>query len=113
MAAVYDVQAAPYHEPLACRVVELAEPRTDGRVLDIGCGTGVATLEAARRIGENGLAIGIDLAGGAVRVAAVRATASGVRNARFAIMDARLLSFPDARLGTVVSCLGHPVVGRD
>jgi ubiquinone/menaquinone biosynthesis C-methylase UbiE len=112
MARAYDPNVAPYHAPIAQRLVELAEMKGGARVLDIGCGTGVAAFEAATTVGPEGSVVGIDLAEEAVRLAAGKAKAMGLVHVQFEVMDARNLRFPDGSFDVILSCFGHPVVGR-
>lgn len=60
--------------PWAERLVERADLRPNDRVLDVGCGTGIVARRAARRIGDDGSVVGIDLNKGMLDVA--RATSS-------------------------------------
>ena len=65
------------------------------RVLDIGCGTGRATLDAARAATE-GLAVGVDLSSRMLAYARDRARAEGVTNAEFLQTDAQVHPFEPA-----------------
>jgi ubiquinone/menaquinone biosynthesis C-methylase UbiE len=68
---------------------------TDDRVLDLGCGAGLDSLVAARRVGPGGRVVGLDFS--AVAVARARQTASeaGARNAWFCCGDAERLPMAD------------------
>lgn len=81
----------------------------DEVVLDIGCGRGLATVEAARRI-RTGRVIGIDrwrtvdLSGNAPKAARATLEAAGVgATASFGTGDATRLPFADATFDVVVS----------
>src|SRR3989454_590781 len=91
MAIEYDAHVTPYHAPIARRLLELARVEEGERILDIGCGTGVVAFEAAAAVGEGGSVVGIDLAERAVRLAADKAAAAGLRHVRFEVMDSRAL----------------------
>lgn len=91
--------AARELEPAAVRVVELAEVAAGESVLDVGCGTGNAALEAAR---AGGRATGIDPAERLVAVADQRARALGL-DVSFLVGDAQALAFPDGTFDAVVS----------
>jgi ubiquinone/menaquinone biosynthesis C-methylase UbiE len=67
--------------PMAARVIASLGPLAGKRVLDVGCGTGNAALEAARRGAE---VVAIDPAPRLVEVARRRAEAEGLR------LDARV-----------------------
>jgi ubiquinone/menaquinone biosynthesis C-methylase UbiE len=82
-------------------VFELLPSQLQGRVLlDIGCGMGTFTVEAARR-GAHG--IGIDPAAEAVQAAARVAAAEGVLHAGFVQADAALLPMNDASADIVLA----------
>jgi ubiquinone/menaquinone biosynthesis C-methylase UbiE len=55
--------------PWAPRVADAAGINSDDRVLDVGCGTGVLTREAAQRVGASGHVTGLDLNEGMLSVA--------------------------------------------
>src|SRR6267378_4267362 len=81
-ATSYDPLALEFHRfteqltrPLASRMVELAELTPDETVLDMGTGTGIVALKAARRLGD-GKVLGIDLSDGMMAVARERARES-------------------------------------
>jgi ubiquinone/menaquinone biosynthesis C-methylase UbiE len=75
-------------------------------VLDLGCGTGNVSLLAAPRVGKEGLVVGIDLAIGALKVAARKAEEMRLGNVQFKRMDCREMAFADDSFDVVVSCLG-------
>jgi ubiquinone/menaquinone biosynthesis C-methylase UbiE len=76
------------------------------RVLDVACGTGLITFEAARAVGPCGDVVGIDLSGAMVHAALQRIQEQGLRNVAFAQMDAEALYFPTERFDTAVCALG-------
>jgi SAM-dependent methyltransferase len=91
VAASYD-QAGFLHQ-IARRLVAHAGVRPGMRVLDVACGTGAALLEAARRVGPDGLVLGVDLAEAMVTQAAERLCAldpgrGSAAVAAVAVMDA-------------------------
>lgn len=62
-------------------------------VYDVGCGAGFDTLEIARRIGEGGRVIGIDMSEALINEARGRAASAAVGlPAEFAVGDARTLT---------------------
>jgi len=68
IASGYDSAAFTF-EPFAdwiCRYCSIGEGE---QVLDVGCGTGISTLVAARFVGSSGSAIGIDPADQMVELA--------------------------------------------
>jgi len=113
MARAYDANVGPYHVPIARRLLELGRIGAEERVLDIGCGTGIAAFEAATTVDERGSILGIDLAVPAVRLAAEKAATMDLRQLRFDVMDSRAMTLPADSVDLVLSCFGHPLVGRD
>lgn len=75
------------------------------RVLDIGCGNGVTTLEAARRASP-GRAMGLDLSTAMLEVARGRAVAAQVLNLEFVQADAQVYPFVPASFDVVLSRFG-------
>jgi SAM-dependent methyltransferase len=77
--------------------------RPDDRVLDIGCGAGSTTREAAR-LAPAGSALGIDMA--SVDLARERARAEGVSNVDFYRADAQAYDFEPGSFDLAVSRFG-------
>lgn len=77
--------------------------RSGERVLDLGCGRGQETLEAAKLVGEGGLAVGLDLTPEMVRAAVERAAVEGCVNVRFVVGDMERLPFPPESFDAVMS----------
>jgi ubiquinone/menaquinone biosynthesis C-methylase UbiE len=82
------VSQARFLGDLTEHVLHLAGIERGMRVLDIGCGAGDVTFLAARLVGETGTVIGIDNASDAIEVARSRASAVGLSNVEFRIVDA-------------------------
>lgn len=59
------------------------------KVLDIGCGTGVTSLEAARLVGPGGQVRGVDISAPMLDVARALATRAGLKNLDFMLADAQ------------------------
>ena len=76
------------------------------RVLDLACGTGLVTLAAARAVAPSGHALGTDLSGEMVALAAQQAQRQGVSNAGFTRMDAEQLAVADGSVDAVLCSLG-------
>jgi SAM-dependent methyltransferase len=87
----------------------IANPHTIARilpaetVLDIGCGTGMDLLLAARRVGPSGRAIGIDMTEAMRDRASASAAAAGLTNVEVHRADATALPLPDASIDVVIS----------
>jgi SAM-dependent methyltransferase len=80
------------------------------RVLDIGCGTGQTTRDAARRA-TAGSALGVDLSSPMLELARRRAESEGLANATFRQVDAQVHPFPDKHFDVVVSRHGAMFFG--
>lgn len=94
----------------------LGEMRTGQTVLDLGCGAGLDSILAARRVGPTGTVIGVDFAAEMVEKAKRNAGAVGVMNAEFREGEADALPVSDASVDVVISngvfnlCLDKPKV---
>ena len=88
--------------PAAHVVVERAAPTEGEHVVDVGCGTGNATLLAAAR---GARVTGIDPAPRLLEVARERAAAEGL-DATFTEGDAASMPLPDADADVVLSVFG-------
>jgi SAM-dependent methyltransferase len=73
--------------PVGHRVLDLARPMPGERVLDVGCGAGGITLEAAHRVGSRGAAAGVDPDAHAIHVASSRAREQRLAWTSFATDD--------------------------
>lgn len=90
--------------PLAARMVSLAAIKSSDSVLDIGTGTGVVALQAAKKIGAGGKVCGIDLSEGMLTTAEKKAEKLGLaEKVEFSRMDAEALQFADESFDAVVS----------
>jgi SAM-dependent methyltransferase len=74
-------------------------------VLDIGCGTGQTTRDAARTA-QGGSAFGVDISAPAIERARELARAEGLRNVTFEPANAQVHRFPPARFDLVISRFG-------
>ncbi|WP_309114028.1 class I SAM-dependent methyltransferase [Saccharothrix sp.] len=92
----FDGGAARYHE----RLLDAARIGPADRVLDIGCGTGKSTRDAARRAAH---ALGVDLSSRMIEEARRRADREGVANVAFEQADAQVHPFPEAAFDVVIS----------
>jgi SAM-dependent methyltransferase len=102
----FDRAVIPHHRRL---LSEAAIGATE-RVLDIGCGTGQTTRDAARAA-ASGSALGVDLSSKMIEHARSRAAAEGVGNVRFEQVDAQIHPFDAASFDVAVSRTGTMFFG--
>ena len=82
-------------------LVDAADLGPGARVLDVACGTGILTREAARRVGASGTVVGLDPGAGMLEVARRNAPEIEWREG-----VAEKLPFDDANFDAVVSQFG-------
>ncbi|MFI9587763.1 class I SAM-dependent methyltransferase [Streptomyces sp. NPDC052236] len=97
----YDSELARYHE----RLWEAVDIRPGDRVLDLGCGTGQTTRDAARAASP-GTALGIDVSGPMLARARQQAETEGLRNVNFVQADAQTHTFPPEHFSLGISRFG-------
>ena len=85
----YDAELIRYN----VRLREAAGVRPDDRVLDIGCGTGLTTREAARSA-TSGSALGVDVSPQMLARARELSEQEGIPNVSFELADAQVHTFP-------------------
>jgi len=97
----YDAELRRHNEVLrrACGI------QFRDRVLDIGCGAGQTTRQAARTA-RAGSALGVDVSAPAVERARELARAEGLRNVTFERADAQVYHFPHQRFDLAISRFG-------
>jgi SAM-dependent methyltransferase len=79
--------------------------RHHDHILDVGCGTGQTTREAAR-IAAEGSALGVDLSAPAIDIARELAQAEGLSNVTFEVADAQVHRFSPKHFDLVISRFG-------
>ncbi len=107
----YDAHVGDYERftnlltsPFARRMVTMAGISPGHRVLDIGTGTGVVALQAAKSVGVTGSCLGIDLSEKMLNVAKAKARSAGLaERLEFKAMDAESLQFEATSFDVVVS----------
>ncbi|MGH7822610.1 MAG: class I SAM-dependent methyltransferase [Candidatus Binatia bacterium] len=75
--------------PLGLRAMDGARLRPGERVIDVGCGCGDTTIEIARRVGEGGAVLGVDISTGMLERVRAAAAAAGLGNVRVENADAQ------------------------
>jgi ubiquinone/menaquinone biosynthesis C-methylase UbiE len=102
----YDSELRRHNEVLRRAVgVQLRD-----HVLDIGCGTGQTTREAARTA-QAGSAFGVDVSAPAIERAREVARAGGLRNVTFEHANAQVHRFPPERFDLAISRFGTMFFG--
>jgi arsenite methyltransferase len=76
---------------------------TGATVLDMGCGAGTDLLLAARRVGPQGRAIGVDMTADMLAIAANGARACGLDHVELKESDVAALPVDDATIDVVIS----------
>ncbi len=82
-----------------------AAVRPADHVLDVGCGAGQTTREAAGAA-FNGTAVGVDISAAVVERARRLSDAAGTRNVTYEVGDAQTHPFPEARFDLCISRFG-------
>jgi SAM-dependent methyltransferase len=103
----FDRSVAAYHVPF----LDTAAIRVGEHVLDVGCGTGKTTRDAAR-LAASGDALGVDLSAEMIALARGLAAASGLGNARFQQADAQIYPFPEGSFDVAISRTGAMFFGH-
>ncbi len=86
-------------------VLDAASISISDHVIDVGCGTGVSTIEAARAA-SHGSAIGVDISKQLLERARERSSASGIGNLSFLLADAQAHQFGSAMYDVLISRVG-------
>jgi SAM-dependent methyltransferase len=100
--ARFDATIRPYHTDL----MEAAGIAPGEKVLDIGCGNGVTSRDAARAAGPGGEVLAVDLSGPMLGRAAQQAKDDGIGNIRFEQADAQVYPFDAGAFDVAMSRFG-------
>lgn len=104
LAEQFDYYTERFSHKLAARIVDLAEIAPTDRVLDVGTGTGIVALQAAKIVGEADKVEGIDLSDGMLKTANQKAKRLNLETKiKFSRMDAEALEFDEQTFDKVVS----------
>jgi SAM-dependent methyltransferase len=87
-------------------MLDLADVRAGGRVLDVAAGAGGQSFAAAQRVGPKGEVLATDIAENLVRYLEQDAAAAGLNQVRAAVMDGEDLLVPPGRFDAVICRLG-------
>lgn len=83
--------------------LRMSSPREGSTVLDIGCGAGMDLLLAARSVGPQGRAIGVDMTEEMANRARAAARTIGLENVEVRVGDAMALPVDNASVDVVIS----------
>ena len=97
----YEIRGAGHRRLL----LQAAAIASGERVLDLGCGNGASTLEAAR-MAEPGEAVGIDLSTAMLTNARARSATAGLSNVTFVHGDAQVHDFEPESFDVIISNAG-------
>ncbi len=81
----------------------LGELRPGERVLDVGCGAGIDSMIAAKKVGPDGRVIGVDMTPSMLEKARQGAKEAGLRNVEFREGYAEALPIEDGWADVVIS----------
>jgi len=102
----FDRTVAVHHQ----RLLEVAAIGERDHVLDVGCGTGQTTRDAARAA-STGSALGVDLSSRMLEYARSRAAGEGLTNVTFAQADAQIHAFEPGTYDVAISRTGAMFFG--
>ena len=100
-ADLFDAEIRPHNE----RFRAVAAIDRDDRVLDIGCGTGQSTRQAAR-VATAGSVLGVDISGDALALARRISADEGLTNVAYEQADAQTHPFPPGEFDVCISRFG-------
>jgi ubiquinone/menaquinone biosynthesis C-methylase UbiE len=109
----WDLAATDYESLWGAQLAEAqaallawGSPAPGERVLDVACGTGLVSFEAALAVSVSGHVLGIDLSDRMVDGAERGARQRRLSNCSFARMDGEILALPDASFDLALCALG-------
>ncbi len=102
----YEDQLDHLMAPVLKLVLDRAGLAPGMAVLDIGSGTGVSTLAAARHVGPDGHVLAADISQPFLDRAAARAAEKGLKNITFQYADAQTFDFPPDQMDAATSRFG-------
>lgn len=84
---LYDNRAenydASWHKRFSSHIAQLLDLQPGDHVLDLACGTGLVTFEAAKRVGASGRVVGIDISTGMLAQANLKLKSHAFNNVEF------------------------------
>jgi len=92
--------------PFGQAMLDAARLQPGECVLDVGCGHGTSTFEAAERVAPSGRAVGVDISAAMLEPAHQRVTAAGLDNVELLQADAQVHGFDAGSFDVVISRFG-------
>lgn len=93
-------------QPISAALLKASGLQPDQAALDVGCGCGATTIEAARIVGPTGAVLGMDISEVMLSVARRRIEESGLANVSFVAADAQTHPFDPERYDLAIGRFG-------
>lgn len=102
----YEDASRDYWQYLAVRTVDRLDLQPGERVLDLACGNGPGLIPAARRVGPDGVVVGVDYAEQMLDIARAKIAQEGVDNVQLEVGDFTQLAAPAVPYDALMCVLG-------
>jgi SAM-dependent methyltransferase len=77
--------------------------KEEDTVLDLGCGAGIDCFLAAKRVGENGKVIGVDMTEEMIKKAKLNAKKNGIKNIEFVVAEIENLPLKSNSIDVIIT----------
>ena len=100
-----------WHYQLACSLVECADIRQGQKVIDLATGTGMVAIEAAKKVGDAGEVVGIDISPKLLEVARQKIDRQNLNNiVKLQLADIETLDFVPDSCDRILCCSALPLL---